>query len=161
MFSIVGPCDPAGALCSWIAFATARRPSVPRVLTITKPRYSRYDPKLSAAFAVQAIAVQLTIIAICIGSVCVLLVRPGADANRRRVVKISDSTSAIHVDLAVRNRAQVALPNGPAGFGVGWPDRDHVVEPAMAQQCGIEGSYRVRRADEQPVLALPERRYAV
>ena len=63
-----------------------------------------------------------------------------------------------HVQLAVRDRGQVAVPDRLPRGRVGRPDRDHVVEPAVPQERAVQGADRVRGADQQPLVLLPERR---
>ena len=63
-----------------------------------------------------------------------------------------------HVQLAVRHRSQVTVPDRGPCARIGRPDRDDVVEPAMPQERAVQRANRVRGTDQQPLVLLPEGR---
>src|SRR5215471_4796888 len=62
------------------------------------------------------------------------------------------------VQLAVRDRGEVAVPYRLSRGRVGRADGNDVVEPAVPQERAVQGADRVRGADEQALILLPERR---
>src|SRR5215468_1401105 len=56
----------------------------------------------------------------------------------------------------MRDRGEVAVPDRlPRGW-IGRADGDDVVEPAMPQERAVQDADRVRGADEQALILLPE-----
>src|SRR5579875_1416823 len=63
-----------------------------------------------------------------------------------------------HVELTMRDRGEVAVPDRLPRRRVRRPDGDDVVEPAVPQERAVQGAHRVRGTDQQPLILLPERR---
>src|SRR6202795_2909115 len=68
------------------------------------------------------------------------------------------SHERLEVDLLVGDLLDVASPDRPARVRVWWPDREHVVEAAGAQEGGVEAGDPIRRADEQMVGGVAQAR---
>ncbi len=62
----------------------------------------------------------------------------------------------VEIDAFEDAGRHVAAPDRPSRFAIGKTDRDDVVEPSRTQECGIQSTDEVRRADQQTPLALAE-----
>src|SRR3954452_2637736 len=81
---------------------------------------------------------------------------PRRELDVRGREEVAGLDQALEVDVLEHGPRDVAAPDRGAGAAVRSADRDHVVEPAVAQEGGVERPDEVRGADEQPVAALPE-----
>src|SRR5215211_6214083 len=64
----------------------------------------------------------------------------------------------VEVDLVLRDGRDVAMPDPDARLLVGRTDRKQVVEAAWSREGVVEIPHRVRRADEQAGISVPEGR---